>query len=71
MISERDWSRGSVWEGVGGLAPNNNAEKNLCKTKHIWVFFFPSSLSSDRLYRLLLLLLKLYYKIYVIGQDPD
>lgn len=33
--------------------------------------FFSSSLSSDRLYRLLLLLLKLYYKIYVIGQDPD
>lgn len=67
MIPERDWSRGSVREGVGGLAPNNNAENNLCKTKHIWVVFI---LSSDRLYRLLLLLLKLYYKIYVIGQDP-
>lgn len=34
---------------------------------HLGVFH----LFSDRLSRLLLLLLKFYYKIYVIGKDPD
>lgn len=39
IISEQDCYCSSIWEGVGGLASNCNAERNVCKTKHIWVFW--------------------------------
>lgn len=71
MISQQDRSRSAIWEGVGGLAPNNNGEKFMQNKTHSCGFFCPPHTFSDRLYRLLLLLLKLYYKIYVIGKDPD